>query len=110
MRREDGIRLGWAGIGVLKLAQLERDKITQEELNRIRRGIKPGDHVTWMVYTFPKEYLGGSRYPVVRRRLTVTGCYRHLVTAVSKTGRNYSMTYVEMAMERRKKRGKSAGK
>lgn len=105
MRREDAIRLGWAGIGVSKLAQLERDKITQEELDRIRKGIKPGDHVTWMVYTFPKEYLGGSRYPVI-----VTGCYRHLVTAVSKTGRNYSMTYVEMAMERRQKRGKSAGK
>lgn len=110
MRREDAIRLGWAGIGVSKLAQLEKDKITQEELDRIRKGIKPGDHVTWMVYTFPREYLGGSRSPVVRRRLTVTGCYRHLVTAVSKTGHNYSMTYVEMAMERRQKRGKSAGK
>lgn len=73
MRREDAIRLGWAGIGVSKLAQLERDKITQEELERIRKGIRPGDHVTWKVYTYPKEYLGGSRYPVVRKRLTVTG-------------------------------------
>lgn len=110
MRREDAIRLGWAGIGTARWEQLERDKITQEELEKIRKGIQPGDHVVWKVYTYPKEYLGGSRYPVVRRRLTVTGCYRHLVTAVSKTGRNYSMTYVEMAMERRKKRGKSAGK
>lgn len=103
MRREDAIRLGWAGIGVSKLAQLERDKITQEELDRIRKEIKPGDHVTWMVYTFPKEYLGGSRYPVVRRRLTVTGCYRHLVTARDRVGRSYSKTYVEMAIEDRRK-------
>ena len=110
MRREDAVRLGWAGIGIAKWAQMEKDKITQEELERIRKGIRPGDHVTWKVYTYPKEYLGGSRYPVVRKRLTVTGCYRHLATAVGKNGQTYSMTYVEMAMERRNKCGKSAGK
>ena len=110
MRREDASRVGWAGIGTARWEQLERDKITQEELEKIRKGIRPGDHVIWKVYTYPKEYLGGSRYPLVQKRLTITGCYRHLATAVGKNGQMYSMTYVEMAMERRQKRGQSAGK
>lgn len=104
MRREDAIRLGWAGIGTARREQLERDKITQEELEKIRKGIRPGDHVIWKVYAYPKEHLGGSRYPMVQKRLTITGCYRHLVTARDRAGRSYSKTYVEMAIEDRRKR------
>ena len=110
MRREDAIRLGWAGIGTARREQLERDKITQEELEKIRKGIRPGDHAIWKVHAYPKEYLGGSRYPMVQKRLTITGCYRHLATGVGKNGQMYSMTYVEMAMVGRQKRGQSAGR
>lgn len=110
VRREDAVRLGWNGENPGKRERMWAEAIHPEELEQIRKGIRPGDHVIWKVYTYPKEYLGGSRYPMVQKRLTITGCYRHLATAVGKNGQMYSMTYVEMAMERRQKRGQSAGK
>lgn len=108
MRKKDAIRLGWNGQNPGKRERMWAEAIHPEDLERIRKDSRPGKREVWKIEREDERTGNGHCWQKVA--VTITGCYRHLVTAVSKTGRNYSMTYVEMAMERRKKRGKSAGK
>lgn len=76
--------------------------IRAEDLERIQRSIHPGDQVIWgVIDTGVGQEKGNLRR---RLRLTVTGCYRHVVTARASSGRVHSRTWIELAMEQRKGR------
>lgn len=99
VRKTDAIRLGWNGVNRETRERMQREAITETDLQKMRNSIRIGDKVTWTV----TDTDAGQEKNNYRRklRLTVTGCYRNLVTAKSHSGRVYSITWVELVQQRR---------
>lgn len=107
MYKKDAIRLGWNGIGPEQRERLRKEAISGEDLERIRRSIHPGDRVTWVI----AGNMGQEKDNHCRKvRVTVTGCYKYVVTAQARTGRVFSKTYIELELERRRRSGGRIGK
>lgn len=102
MHSKDAIRLGWNGQNPEVRERMWKEAIHPEELKRIQRNIRPGDREIWKIDREDERTGNGHNWQKVA--VTITGCYRHLVTARDRIGRDYSKTYVEMAVENRRKR------
>ena len=102
MRKKDAIRLGWNGQNPGIRKRMWEEAIHPEDLERIRKNSRPGKREVWKVEREDERTGDGHYWQKVA--VTITGRYRHLVTARDRSGRNYSKTYVEMAIEDRRKR------
>ena len=77
--------------------------ITLEYMERVKRQVKVGDVLTRNILTALCDE--GGRYPTKRKRLPVVGKYRHLVQLYdADTGLYHSMTYIEMVLEKARRR------
>ena len=102
VRREDTVRLGWNGENPGKRERMWAEAIHPEDLERIRKNSRPGKREVWKIDRVDERTGNGHYWQKVA--VTITGRYRHLVTARDRAGRSYSKTYVEMAIEDRRKR------
>ena len=76
--------------------------ILLEEVRAAADSVRVGDKIRWEVLTGDPEKTG--HFPRQLKTLTVTHKSRYLLTAVDSVGLVHSITYVELAQERRKKR------
>lgn len=77
--------------------------LTLEHVEKARQQVKVGDILTCNILT--ALYDEGGKYPTKRKRLPVVGKYRHLVQLYdADTGLYHSMTYIEMALEKARRR------
>ncbi len=70
------------------------------EVRAAADSVQVGDKLCWKVLTGEPDKTG--RFPRRLKTLTVTHKSRHLLTAVDSVGLVHSITYVELAQERRK--------
>lgn len=101
VRKTDAIRLGWNGVNQETRERMQREAITETDLQKMRNSLRPGDKVTWIVTDMDVSQEKNNYRR--RLRLKVTGCYRNIVTAKSSSGRVYSRTWVELVQQQRKK-------
>lgn len=79
-----------------------------DEIRAAADSVRVGDKIRWEVLTGDPEKTG--HFPRQLKTLTVTHKSRYLLTAVDSVGLVHSITYVELAQERRKEvRNKCVG-